>query len=61
MGDKLFLKASQVKGFRSFNVKGKLSTRYIRSYDIIKKLNPMAYGLDLSAKLEHVRNIFHIT
>jgi len=21
----------------------------------------MAYGLDLSAKLEHVRNIFHIT
>ena len=37
-----------------------LSPRYIEPYEIIEKLNLVAYRLDLPTKLEHVHNIFHI-
>ena len=40
---------------------GKLSTRYIGPYEIIKKLNPIAYRLDLPVELEHMHNMFHIS
>ena len=43
VADKVFLKVSPIKGVRRFNVKGKLSPGYIRPYEIIKKLNPVAY------------------
>jgi len=38
-----------------------LSPRYIRPYEIIEKLIPIAYRLDLLIELEHVHNVFHIT
>jgi len=40
---------------------GKLSPRYIEPYEIIEKLNPVAYRLDLPTKLEHVYNVFYIS
>ena len=61
VGDKVFLKVCPSKGARRFNVRGKLSPRYIRPYEIIEKLNPMAYWLNLSIKLEHVHSVFHIS
>jgi len=60
LGNKVFLKVSPTKGIKRFGVRGKLSPRYIRPYEIIEKLNPMAYGLDLPLELEHVHNVFHI-
>jgi len=42
VGDKIFLKVSPVNGVRRFNLRGKLSPRYIGSYEIIEKLNPVA-------------------
>ena len=45
VGDKVFLKVSPIKGLRRFNVRGKLSPRYIRPYEIIEKLNLVAYRL----------------
>ena len=38
-----------------------MSPRYIRPYEIIEKLNPVAYRLDLLVNLKHVHNIFHIS
>jgi len=38
-----------------------LSSRYIGPYEIIKKLNPIAYQLDLLVELDHVHNVFHIS
>ena len=35
--------------------------RYIGPYEIIEKLNPVAYCLDLPVELEHVHNVFHIS
>jgi len=43
VGDKVFLKVSPIKGVKRFNVRGKLSYRYIGPYEIIEKLNPVAY------------------
>jgi len=54
VGDKVFLKVSSIKGIRRFNVRGKLSPRYIGPYEIIEKLNPVAYRLTLPIELEHV-------
>jgi len=42
-------------------MQGKLSPRYIGPYEIIEKLNPVTYRLDLSVELEHVHNVFHIS
>ena len=58
---KLFFKVSLVKGVRRFNPRGKLSPRHIEPYEIIKKLNPVTYRLDLLTELEHVHNVFHIS
>ena len=38
-----------------------MSPRYIGPYEIIKKLNLVAYRLDLPVELEHVHNVFHIS
>ena len=38
-----------------------MSPRNIGPYEIIKKLNPLAYRLDLPVELEHVHNVFYIS
>ena len=45
---------------RRFNLRGKLSPRYIGPYEIIEKLNSVAYRLNLPTELEHVHNVSHI-
>jgi len=61
VGDKVFLNVSLVKGVRRFNLRGKLSPRYIGPSEIIERLNPVAYRLDLPTELKHVHNVFHIS
>ena len=61
VGDKVFLKVSPTRGVKRFGVRGKLSPRYIGPYEIIEKLNPVAYRLELLAELKHVHNVFHIS
>ena len=61
VGDKVFLKVSPIKGVKRFNVRGKLSPRYIGPYEIIEKLNIVAYRLNLPTELEHMHNIFYIS
>ena len=41
-------------------MRGKLSPRYIGQYEIIKKLYPKAYRLDLPVDLKHIHNMLHI-
>jgi len=59
VGHKVFLKVPLIMGVRRFNVKGMLSPRYVGPCEIIEKLNPVAYWLNLSTELEHVHNVFH--
>jgi len=42
-------------------VRGKLSPRYSGPYEIIERLNPIAYRPDLPVELEHMHKVFHIS
>ena len=61
IGDKVFLKASPTKDIRRFEVRGKLSLRYIGPYEVIERLHPVAYLLYLPVELKYVLNVFHIS
>jgi len=59
-GDKVFLKVFPVKGLRRFIVKGKLSLCFVGPYDIIEKINFVAYHLALPLELQNVQDVYHI-
>ena len=44
-----------------FGRKGKLSPRFIGSYEVIEKVGPMAYRLALLPELEKIHNVFHVS
>ncbi|XP_038888530.1 uncharacterized protein LOC120078346 [Benincasa hispida] len=43
-----------------FGRKGKLSPRYIGPYEIIERVDPMAYRLELTPELSHIHDVFHV-
>ncbi|XP_073138368.1 uncharacterized protein [Henckelia pumila] len=61
VGDHVFLKVSPWKGVMRFGKKGKLSPRYIGSFEILEKVGARAYRLALPPNLEGVHNVFHIS
>ena len=61
VGDRVFLKVSPWKGVLRFGRRGKLSPRYIGPYEIITRVGPVAYRLDLSPELSKVHNVFHVS
>ncbi|KAA3481055.1 DNA/RNA polymerases superfamily protein [Gossypium australe] len=60
VGDKVFLKVSPLKKVLRFGKKGKLCLRFIRPYEIIERIGPVAYRLALALELEKIHNIFHV-
>ena len=56
--DRVFLKLSPWKGVVRF---GKLSPRYIGPFEIVERIGPVAYRLDLLEELSRVHNVFHIS
>ena len=44
-----------------FRKKGKLSLRFIRSYEVIEKVGPVAYRLALPPELEKIHNVFYVS
>ena len=61
IGEKVFLKVSHWKKVMRFGRKGKLSPRFIGSYEVIEKVGPMAYRLALPPELEKIHNVFHVS
>ena len=61
IGEKVFLKVSPWKIVMGFRRKGKLSPRFIGSYEVIEKVGPVAYRLALSPELEKIDNVFHVS
>ena len=59
--DQVFLKLSPWKGVVRFRKQGKLSPRYIGLFEIVERVSPVAYRLDLSEELSRVHNVFHIS
>jgi hypothetical protein len=50
-----------MKGVKRFELKGKLSPRYIRPFPILEKCETIAYKLELPPSLERVHDIFHVS
>ncbi|KAA3480040.1 DNA/RNA polymerases superfamily protein [Gossypium australe] len=61
IGDKVFPKVSPWKKIFRFGRKGKLRPRFIRSYEIIERIGPVAYRLALPSELEKIHNMFHVS
>ena len=61
VGDHVFVKVTPMKGQTRFGVKGKLAPRYVGPYEIIEKVNPVAYQVALPPEMEHMHNVFHIS
>ncbi|KAK4374933.1 hypothetical protein RND71_005610 [Anisodus tanguticus] len=59
--DWVFLKISLMKGVMRFGKKGKLNPRYIGTYHIIRRIDKVAYELDLPSELEFVHPVFHVS
>ncbi|WMV25358.1 hypothetical protein MTR67_018743 [Solanum verrucosum] len=58
--DWVFLKVSPIKGVMRFGKKGKLSPRYVGPYRILKRVDKVAYELELSTELPAIHPVFHI-
>ncbi|KAA3476256.1 Chromo domain-containing protein [Gossypium australe] len=60
VGNKLFMKVSPWEKVPRFGRKGKLNPRFIGSYEVIKRIGPIAYRFALLSKLEKIYNVFHV-
>ncbi|GJV37581.1 hypothetical protein Tco_1410058 [Tanacetum coccineum] len=59
--DKVLLKVSPWKGVMQFGKKGKLTPRYVRPFEILERIGPVAYRLRLPNELSEVHDIFHVS
>nr|GEW02588.1 hypothetical protein [Tanacetum cinerariifolium] len=61
VGDYVLLKVSPWKGMVLFGKKGKLTPRFVRPFEIVEKVSPVAYRLDLPEELNGVHDTFHVS
>ena len=61
MGDNVFLKVSPTKGIFRFGKKGKLSPRFIVPFEILEKVEVVAYRLALPPNLSSIHLVFHVS
>nr|GEW04054.1 reverse transcriptase domain-containing protein [Tanacetum cinerariifolium] len=61
VGDYVLLKVSHWKGVVCFGKKGKLAPRFVRPFEIVEKVGPVAYRLDLPEELNGVHDTFHVS
>ncbi|GKC99362.1 putative reverse transcriptase domain-containing protein [Tanacetum coccineum] len=61
VGDYVLLKVSPWKGVVRFGKKGKLAPRFVGPFEIIEKVVPVAYQLDLPEELNGVHDTFHMS
>ncbi|GJY94080.1 reverse transcriptase domain-containing protein [Tanacetum coccineum] len=61
VGDYVLLKVSPLKGVVRFGKKWKLAPRFVGPFEIIEKVGPVAYRLDLPEELNGVHDTFHVS
>ncbi|GJV56731.1 putative reverse transcriptase domain-containing protein [Tanacetum coccineum] len=61
VGDYILPKVSPWKGVVRFRKKGKLAPRFVGPFEIIEKVGPVAYRLDLLEELNGVHDTFHVS
>nr|GEV16866.1 reverse transcriptase domain-containing protein [Tanacetum cinerariifolium] len=61
VGDYVLLKVSPWKGMVCFGKKEKLAPRFVGPFEIVEKVGPVAYRLDLPKELNSVHDTFHVS
>ena len=61
VGDKVFLKVSPWRKVLRFGKKGKLSPKFIGSYEVLERIGPVAYRLALPSELAKLHDVFHVS
>jgi hypothetical protein len=61
VSDYAYLRVSPIRGLRRFNVRGKLSPRFIGPFKIVERRGEVAYQLELPAQLSGVHDVFHVS
>ncbi|GKC71765.1 putative reverse transcriptase domain-containing protein, partial [Tanacetum coccineum] len=61
VGDRVLLNISPWKGVVRFGKKGKLAPRYVRPFEIVECVGPVAYRLKLPQELSYVHDMFHVS
>ncbi|WMV13376.1 hypothetical protein MTR67_006761 [Solanum verrucosum] len=61
VNDWVYLKISLMKGVMRFGKKGKLSSRYVGPYQILRSVSKVAYELHLTNDLATVHSDFHVS
>jgi len=61
VGDRVLLKVSPWKGTIRFGKRGKLSPRYIGPFEILARVGPVAYQLNLPQELSNIHDTFHVS
>ena len=61
MGDQVFMRISPWKGVLRFGKKGKLSPRYMGPYEIVERIEEVAYRLRLPPELAIIHDVFHVS
>ncbi|GKD33397.1 putative reverse transcriptase domain-containing protein [Tanacetum coccineum] len=61
VGYYVLLKVSPWKGVVRFGKKGKLASRCVGPFEIVEKVGPVAYRLDLPEELDGVHDTFHVS
>jgi hypothetical protein len=61
VGDFVYLKVSPMRGLRRFNVRSKLTPRFIGPFKITEKKGEVAYQLELPPQLLEVHDVFHVS
>ncbi|KAA0054091.1 pol protein [Cucumis melo var. makuwa] len=61
VGDMVFLKVAPMKGVLRFVKKGKLSPRFVGSFEILERIGPVAYHLALPPSFSAVHDVFHVS
>ena len=59
VSDHVFLKVMPTRGVARFGKRGKLSSRFIGPFEILKRVGTVAYRLELPPSLLGVHEVFH--
>ena len=61
VGDHVFLKVMPKRGVVRFGKRGKLSSRFIRPFEILERVGTVAYRLALPSCMSNVHEVFHVS
>ncbi|XP_070029410.1 uncharacterized protein [Nicotiana sylvestris] len=61
VGEKVLLKVSPMKGLMKFEKKGKLSPQFIGPFEVLQRIEEVAYKIALPPSLSSVHLVFHVS